>query len=137
MSHHHDHQHGDIHPSMRPAEPDHPMSLEGGIVEGDTVLMLRILCEELLMTGISPEMLRQLARDSRYQAFAAARCALGEAACDEILEETITRLGVHSVHIWERSSADAPATLTVSAPVAHQSTACIPGRSGSGSEGEY
>ncbi len=119
----HDHEQGrdhgvppdPAHPSKRPVEPEHPMSLEGGVVFGDTGLMLRILAEELLMTGITPQDLDRMSHDSNYQALLAGRAALGDAAVDEILRAAAARVGSHHHRTWESSDEYRPATLTVSA----------------------
>lgn len=113
------------------------MSLEGGIVDGDTRLMLRILCEELLMTGVAPDMIRNLSRDGHYQAFAAARAALGEAAANEIIEEAIARIGIHRCASWEATGSAQPASLTVSAPTTSSSPHASPcGAGGERIQGE-
>ena len=43
------------HPAQRPAEPDHPMVVEGDVVPGDTVFMLRCMLEDMLGAGIRPD----------------------------------------------------------------------------------
>lgn len=99
----------------RPSEPDHPMILEGGMVEGDTRLMLRILAEELLRSGIEPDALMSLSRDAGYQALYAARCALGDGPADDEIRDAITRVGAGRAEVWESGARVSAATLTVSA----------------------
>ncbi len=110
----------DEHPGARPwehpSEPEHPMVVEGGVVDGDTALMLRCLVEELMMTGMAPTQLRAMSRDRRYQALYAARAALGDARTDEIIEGAGRRVGVHRHAVWESADAFRPVTLTISSP---------------------
>lgn len=108
-----DHEHDD--PRQRPAQPEHPMVLEGGMAEGSTRLMLRMLAEDLLRSGIGPEDLRSMCRDPNYQALAAARAALGEAECEREIFDAAARVGTGRFKHWESAASFAPATLTVSA----------------------
>lgn len=79
--------------SDRPAEPDHPMSLEGGMVPGDAALMATCMLEELLLLGTSADTLVHMTRTPMYQALHAARCTLGDVAMDALLDEVISRVG--------------------------------------------
>jgi hypothetical protein len=102
-----------IPPRLRPAEPDHPMMLDGGVIGGDTQLQLRCLAEELLMCGYGPEHVEAMSRDPQYQALYAARCALGDETAGRILAEAAARLGRHTHRVWEETGTDQPATLTI------------------------
>lgn len=102
-------------PARRPVEPEHPMVLEGGVVEGDTRLMLRILVEELLRAGIKPDDLVRLSRNPEYQALFAARQCLGDDAADQEIRETMARVGAGRAEVWESGARATAATLTVSA----------------------
>ncbi|MCG3197345.1 MAG: hypothetical protein HUU16_06420 [Candidatus Omnitrophica bacterium] len=84
-------------PGDRPAEPDHPMVLEGGIVPGNTRFMAQCLLEELLLSGLGPTTIRAMAEDRNYQALNAARETLGAAVFEDILDSTAARVGVHRV----------------------------------------
>gem|GEM_PF-1151380 len=110
---HDEHDGQAFHPSRRPLEPEHPMSLEGGVVFGDTDLMLRCLVEELLMSGLTPVALRRMARDGEYQGLHAALRALGGARVDEVIAEAAGRVGTHAMRVVERTDRLTPATLTV------------------------
>jgi len=102
------------HPANRPAEPDHPMMLDGAMTPGDVELMARCVFEELLMVGTPAEQLRAMAHDPEYQALYAMRDALGS-RLDELLDESLRRVGVHR-HITHESENDVrSATLTVNA----------------------
>ena len=107
-----------IHLSLRPAEPEHPMSLEGGVVDGDTALMFRCLVEELLLSGLSPAQLRGMSRDRNYQALYAARVALGDIAVDEVFDRAGAQVGIHRHSVCESADRFQTATLTISARTA-------------------
>jgi hypothetical protein len=83
------------HPADRPAEPDHPMSLEGGFVPGDVALMVTCMVEELLQLGTPTEEIRRMSRQQNYQALFASRYELGDAAMDDIIDDAGRRVGVH------------------------------------------
>ncbi|GIK17969.1 MAG: hypothetical protein DYG93_04040 [Leptolyngbya sp. PLA2] len=125
MRHHHEHDSHAVHPSLRPVEPEHPMSLEGGVVFGDTGLMLRCLVEELLMTGLTPEELRRMARDGEYQGLHAALCAMGPARVESVIAEAASRVGTCTLRVVERHDRFTPADLTIHAttgkPTEHHS----------------
>ena len=107
-------QHDATHPATRPAEPDHPMMLDGSMVPGDVELMARCIFEELLMVGTPGETLRAMSRDPEYQALYAMRDALG-ARLDELLDDTLRRVGVHRYITCESENDVRAATLTVNA----------------------
>jgi hypothetical protein len=102
-----------ISPRLRPAEPDHPMMLDGGVIDGDTELQLRCLAEELVLCGYSPGHVEAMSRNREYQALYAARCALGDEKTAEVLTEVAARLGRHTHRVWEDTGRDQPATLTI------------------------
>lgn len=107
-------QHDASHPANRPAEPDHPMILDGSMVPGDVELMARCIFEELLLIGTPIEQLRAMSNDPEYQALYGMRLALG-ARLDELLDETRGRVGVHR-HVTHESDNDVrTATLTINA----------------------
>ncbi len=87
----------------RPVEPDHPMSLEGGVVDGDLRLMIRCQLEDMLMFGSKPEELLAMANNPNYQGLYAAKETLGQEAFEEIFEETLKRIGIHRVSSEERA----------------------------------
>ncbi|MCW5776745.1 MAG: hypothetical protein KIS87_09925 [Phycisphaeraceae bacterium] len=115
MRHHHEDDSHAVHPSLRPLEPEHPMSLEGGVVFGDTDFMLRCLVEELLMAGLTPDELRRMARDGEYQGLHAALCAMGQTRVDGVITEAASRVGTCTLRVVERHDRFTPATLTVHA----------------------
>jgi len=83
----------DTHPKDRPAEPEHPMMLDGGVVPGDPSLMATCMIEELLMLGTPASEVRAMSRSSQFQAFHAARCALGDVAMDALVDDALRRIG--------------------------------------------
>ncbi|MCA9446203.1 MAG: hypothetical protein KC931_03745 [Candidatus Omnitrophica bacterium] len=87
----------------RPVEPDHPMSLEGGVVDGDLRLMIRCQLEDMLMFGTPPEELQAMADNPNFQGLYAAKQTLGQEAFETIFEETLSRIGIHRVSSEERS----------------------------------
>lgn len=106
--------HDPSHPANRPAEPEHPMMLDGTMVPGDVELMARCIFEELLMVGTPSAQLRDMSNDPEYQALYAMRVSLGF-RLDAILDETLRRVGVHR-HVTSESESDVrSATLTVNA----------------------
>ncbi|MBK9189630.1 MAG: hypothetical protein IPM33_11820 [Phycisphaerales bacterium] len=106
-----------LDPRLRPAEPDHPMSLEGDVISGDPALLVRCLAEEMLMGGMSGPELTALSHSPQYQSLYAARVSLGHEATDRILGEVFARVGVFSSEVWESPIQDeTPVALTVSAP---------------------
>lgn len=114
MSHHH-HDMPPTPPRLRPAEPDHPMELNGCLVPGDMKLMVRCLAEELLMSGLPMTHVRRMSHDPNYQALHGVRRTLGDEAVDRVLDEVAQRMGALRCTVHEASGAAAPATLTVSA----------------------
>lgn len=121
----HDHDahdaHGDAHhhtgeqvpPWMRPAEPDHPMSLEGGVIEGDTEMLLRCLCEEMLLMGTPHGELLRMSANPEYQALYAARAALGDDRADSVIAEVCARFGTHRHKVWETPEQERTTALTL------------------------
>jgi len=91
------------------------MVLEGGVADGSTRLMLRMLAEDLLRSGVGPADLLAMSRDPNYQALYAVRAALGDADTDRQIREAADRVGVARFRHWEETASFAPATLTVSA----------------------
>lgn len=102
------------HPAERPAEPDHPMMLNGQIVPGDVEIMARCLFEELLQVGIAPAEIAAMTHDSNYQALISMRQQLG-AGLDAILDATVQRIGRHRFRTSEHTGHVQSASLTVSA----------------------
>lgn len=82
-----------LHPAQRPAEPDHPMILEGGVVPGDTRYMAQCLLEEMLQAGLDRDDLLEMSRDPNYQALHAARVTLGDDPFELILQGAAARCG--------------------------------------------
>ena len=109
------HDHPDAKPWERPVEPDHPMMVEGGIVDGDTAFMARCLFEELLRGGLSLRELRTMTANPGYQALYAMRTALGPEQLERTLAETAARVGVHRFVTRESTDQTSPATLTIGA----------------------
>lgn len=91
------------------------MTLEGTVVAGSTRLMLRMLAEDLLRSGVGPGQLLAMSRDPCYQALHAARAALGDAQTDREILDAAGRVGTARVRQWVCADTFAPATLTVSA----------------------
>jgi len=105
----------DVRPWERPVQPDHPMVVEGGLVDGDTRLMAVCLFEELLRTGITVSDLHSMSVDPNYQALYAIRASLGARQTDELLSQTAGRVGVHRFRIRESAEAAATVSLTIGA----------------------
>jgi hypothetical protein len=103
----------DVKPWQRPAEPDHPLIVEGEVVPGDTRFMACCMLEELMTCGIAADELRRMSHDANYQALFAARLTLGDAEFDRLLSQVTARVGVLRVTVRERSDPSHPATLTV------------------------
>lgn len=104
-----------VMPWERPVRPDHPMVVEGGLVDGDTRLMAVCLFEELLRTGISARDLRCMSADPNYQALYAIRASLGDQQTDALLSATVGRVGVHRFQTRESTETSMPAMLTIGA----------------------
>lgn len=100
-------------PNVRPAEPDHPMVLEGQAAQGDVVLMVRCMAEELFQVGVSCEELLHLCRSETYASLYFARQQLGDARTAELILQTYARVGRHRFHTIEHHGDVKPATLTV------------------------
>ncbi len=98
----------DIHPAQRPAEPDHPMVVEGGVIPGDTRFMLECLLEEYLAQGFTAKQLEHMMCDSNYQALYAAAKTLGWEECGKILGEAAARAQLFRVHVTETASPSCP-----------------------------
>jgi hypothetical protein len=104
-----------VPPWMRPAEPDHPMMVEGDVIDGDTALMFRCLIEEYLLGGHSPEDIRAMFGQPNFQAFHAAAQTLGQEQAERILTETASRIGRHRVRFLESKNTSKEVTLTIGA----------------------
>jgi len=113
-SSHHAQDDGAAHPADRPAEPEHPMMLNGQIVPGDVVIMARCLFEELLQVGLAPGEIAAMTHDPNYQALVSMRQQLGK-ALDDILDATVQRIGRHRFRTTEHTGHVQSASLTVSA----------------------
>jgi len=104
----------DLHPSLRPAEPDHPMMLDGECVPGDPSLMMRCLVEEMLQLGMSADEVRSMSHDPNYQALHAARVALGDERIDALIDQTAGRVGRHRHRTVEHQGSVQAVALTIS-----------------------
>jgi hypothetical protein len=113
---HNETEHPDLPPWMRPAEPDHPLMLEGDVVHGDTALMFRCFVEEYLMGGFAPELILEMCNDPGYQAFHAALLTLGRDRAKAIIDDSVARVGRHRVRLVESATEAKQAELTIHAP---------------------
>lgn len=111
--HEHHETNEQVHPKDRPAEPDHPMTLDGGVVPGDPGLMVTCMVEELLLLGTPLEHIHQMSRNPEYQALYAARYTLGDQAADELINDAARRVGVHRHKDREHTGDIQSVTLTV------------------------
>jgi len=102
-----------VHPADRPAEPDHPMSLHGDVIPGDPALMATCMIEELLMLGTPADELRAMTRSPQFQAFYAARSALGDEVFDHLLDDAIRRIGSVGHRTREHGGDIQSVTLTI------------------------
>ncbi len=107
------------HPANRPVEPEHPMALEGSVIDGDTAFMFRCMVEELLRSGVAPDEIRRMTGEPEYQGLYAARRALGPRA-ERILDDAAASVGRLRSRIWESRDQFSEVVLTVSADRAHQ-----------------
>lgn len=101
------------HPAQRPAEPEHPMLLNGGVVPGDVQFMAKCMIEELLQVGLTFEEIERMSHDANYQALYAARASLGP-TFDELLESTFQRIGAHRYRTVEHEGDVQSVSLTIS-----------------------
>ena len=106
---------GPVPPWQRPVEPEHPMMLEGAVIDGDTALMFRCLVEEYLMAGQSPGQILEMCMVENYQALYAARRVLGAGPAEAIIGEAAQRVGHHRVRVWDSGMHARGATLTIGA----------------------
>ena len=106
---------GPVPPWQRPVEPEHPMMLEGAVIDGDTALMFRCLVEEYLMAGQSPGQILEMCMVENYQALYAARRVLGAGPAEAIIREAAQRVGQHRVRVWESGMQARSVTLTIGA----------------------
>jgi len=111
--HEHDEFNEQIHPKDLPAEPDHPMTLDGGVVPGDVGLMITCMVEELLLLGTPIEKIREMSADPEFQALYAARYSLGDQAIDELINDAGRRVGIHHHRDHEHTGDIQSVTLTV------------------------
>jgi hypothetical protein len=95
----------------RPLEPEHPMSLEGGVVDGDLCLMARCQLEETLLFGTSPEEILAMADHPNFQGLYAAKLTLGAETFQKIFEETLERIGFHRATCVETPVVEYPETF--------------------------
>ena len=112
----HDHEHENADPRRRPAEPDHPRELNGGVIAGDTEFMAACIFEEMLGAGLRPDQLLAMAADPEYQSLHAIYTTLGAARTEQILARQAARVGVMRPRIHEETTREQPASLTISAP---------------------
>lgn len=104
---------GEVHPKDRPVEPEHPMMLDGGVVPGDVELMARCMIDEMLLLGTSADEIAAMARTPEYQAFFAARHAMGAERFEAVLRDASRRLGRHRHRTVEAAGDTRSVTLTV------------------------
>jgi len=116
LAHDHGHvEHANVPPWQRPAEPDHPMLVDGGVTQGNTELMFRCMVEEYLLAGHSLQTILEMCRQPNYQAFHAAMHALGPLTAEKIATDAARRVGRHRVRESESKASATAATLTVNA----------------------
>jgi len=115
FNHHHETDRADLPPWQRPAEPDHPMMVEGGIIDGDTQLMFRCMVEEYLLAGHAPRTILEMCSQPGYQAFHAAMHSLGRARGESIIADAAARVGHHRVRFFESAATATSVALTMSA----------------------
>lgn len=121
-SHTHDHEHAEhanVPPWQRPAEPDHPLLVEGGVIDGDTELMFRCMVEEYLLAGYSPDAIHEMCGQPNYQAFYAAVHSIGPERAQSIIADAAERVGRHRVRFHESGATAQSATLTIGASAEH------------------
>lgn len=102
------------HPSQHPAEPDHPMELNGCSVPGDPALMLRIQLEEFMMTGTPLSELRDMMNDPQYQSLYAAAKAIGKTKADATFNMLAAAVGSLRCSISETQGLSSSVDLTIS-----------------------
>jgi hypothetical protein len=73
----------------RPAEPDHPMMLDGEVAPGDTEFMLRCFFEEYVQQGMSADDLWQMCSGTYFQALHAGLAVLGEKRVRTIIDSVV------------------------------------------------
>ena len=89
--------------------------VEGGVIDGNTELMLRCMVEEYLLAGHSPQEILAMCDQPNYQAFHAAMHSLGRGRAESIVTEAAARVGCHRVQFSESIATAKPATLTIGA----------------------
>ena len=104
-----------VPPWQRPAEPDHPMLVDGAVIDGDTELMFRCLVEEYLLAGHSPETIHEMCAQANYQAFYAAVLSIGPERARSIIADAAERIGRHRVRFFESGATTTSVTLTIGA----------------------
>ncbi len=101
--------------NQRPQAPEAPMIVAGQVLPGDTLYMLRCLCEELLLGGIPLRRLWEMSRDPNYQALYAARVAVGDAAFERLLEQIRRSVGVFRCRLTESPQTEQSVELNIQA----------------------
>lgn len=114
-NHNHDTDRADLPPWQRPAEPDHPMMVEGDVIDGDTSLMFRCMVEEYLLGGHSPREILDMCSRPEYQAFHAAMLSIGRTRGESIIADAAACVGHHRVRFSESSATATSVTLTMNA----------------------
>lgn len=107
-----DHPHTE-NPAERPAEPEHPMLLDGGSAPGDMALMARCMTEDLFQSGLSLQEVLEMSRDPNYQALFSMRVGLGDVRFEELVTGSAARVGRHRYRVNENTGTTQPVTLTV------------------------
>lgn len=111
----HDARQAEAPPWRRPAEPDHPMLVDGGVTQGNTELMFRCMVEEYLFAGHALQTILEMCRQPNYQGFHAAMHALGVERAEAIATDAARRVGRHRVRATESMESATAATLTINA----------------------
>lgn len=76
-------------------------------------MMARCMLEEMLQVGMSTERLVAMTRDPEYQALYALRTTLGDGAMDQLIDQTIGRVGRHHHRTVEHAGDVQPVSLTI------------------------
>ena len=112
-------EHASVPPWRRPTEPDHPMLVDGGVIDGDTELMFRCMVEEYLLAGHSPDAIHEMCVQPNCQAFYAAVHSIGPERAQSIIADAAQRIGRHRVRFYESGATAQSATLTIGASAEH------------------
>lgn len=103
------------HPAQLPAEPDHPMELNGCLVPGDPALMLRIQLEEYMMTGTPLHELRRMMNEPQYQSLYGAAKAIGHEKATATFNRLAAAVGSLRCTLTEYQGQSDAVDLTINA----------------------